>query len=114
MGTTNLLDKPKTQVIRKANIDNRLNATELRRTIHESGVAILAIEMAKTGRRPIEYDEETGKFTWEEMSEAAHIDMIKFIVKKVLPDSKDLHTADEKSLDKWASIIAAEAEPVEG
>lgn len=109
---TSVLDKPITRVIGKANIGNRLNAAELRTTIHDSGIAYLAIEMAKTGRRPTSYDEETGKFIYEQMSEAAHIDMIKFIVKKILPDAKEIATVDQKSLDHWAGVISAEAEAV--
>lgn len=108
---TQVLDKRETRVIGKGNLDNRLSAVEIRTAIHDSGIAYVALEMAKTGRRPV-YEEESEEIVWEDMSEAAHVDMIKFIVKKILPDSQDRSTVEEKSLDKWAAVIAAEAEPV--
>lgn len=96
----------------------RLTAVQLKQEIHDSGVCHVAIEMAKTGRRPMFHAGEDGEpdsVTWEEMSEAAHIDMIKFIVKKVLPDAKEYDSVDDrKALDKWASVIEAEVHPVEG
>lgn len=105
---TAVLDKPTTRVIGKANLDNRLDAAELRREIHNSGICYLAIEMAKTGRRPV-YDEESDQVVMEIMSEAAHIDLIKFIARKVLPDAKYIPTVDEKAnLDRWAAVIEAE------
>lgn len=91
----------------------KFNTVEIRREIHNSGVCYLALEMAKTGERPVR--QEGGKIVWEQMSEAAHIDMVKFIVRKVLPDIKEVESAvDRKALDRWAEVIAAEAEPVEG
>ena len=110
---TSVLDKPITRVIGKANIGNRLNAAELRTTMHYSGIAYLAIKMAQTGRRPVCHSD-SEEVIWEEMSEAAHVDMIKFIVKKILPDAKEIATVDQKSLDHWASVIASEAEAVKG
>lgn len=107
-----VLDKPITRVIGKANLDNRLDAAELRREIHNSGICYLAIEMAKTGRRPV-LDVDSGKIVMETMSEAAHVDLIKFIARKVLPDAKEIPTVDEKAaLDKWTAVIAADAEVV--
>ena len=109
----NLRDRSVTRAIGKGNVDNRLDATELRREIHQSGVCYLAIEMAKTGRRPV-YDEKTGKVVLETMSEAAHVDLIKFLTNKVLPAAlKDVSTIDEKAAhDRWAAIIAADSVPV--
>ena len=103
-----VLDKPQTRIIGEANLGNRLSVAELKSAIHDSGIAYIAIEMAKSGKRPL-YDQESDTVTWEELSEAAHVDMIKFIVKKVLPDSRDYPTVEEQSLDKWANIIAAES-----
>lgn len=91
----------------------KFNTVEIRREIHNSGVCYLALEMAKTGERPVRG--EGGKITWEPLSEAAHIDMLKFMVRKVLPDLKEVEsTVDKKALDRWAEVIAADAEPVEG
>lgn len=88
----------------------RLTTVQLKREIHDSGICYVAIEMAKTGKRPIMVD---GKAEWEDLSEAGHIDMIKFIVKKVLPDAKEYDAKEDRAqLDRWADIIAAE--PVEG
>ena len=103
-----VLDKPTTRIIGKANLNNRLDAAELRREIHSSGICYLAIEMAKTGRRPV-YDDESDEVKMEVMSEAAHVDLIKFIARKVLPDAKDIPTIDEKAaLDRWAAVIEAD------
>ena len=73
--------------------------------------------MAVTGRRPVMHDEtdEQGKriIEWEDMSEAAHVDMVKFIVQKVLPNAKEYDSKEDRAaLDKWADVIAADAEPV--
>lgn len=106
MAGNTILDAPTTRVIASTNVDNRLGTAELKREIHNSGVCYLALEMAKTGRRPV-YDEESDKVVMEVMSEAAHIDIIKFIVKKVLSDAKEIPSTDEKAAhDKWAEISA--------
>ena len=69
--------------------------------------------MAKTGRRPV-YDEESGEIVMEVMSETAHLEMIKFIARKVLPDAKDAPELDEKAaLDRWAAVIAADSREVD-
>lgn len=92
---------------------NRLTAVQLKQEIHDSGICHVALEMAKTGKRPML--QEDGEVIWEELSEAGHVDIIKFMVKKVLPDAKEYDSVDDrKALDRWASVIAAEAEPTEG
>lgn len=97
-----------------SNTANRLTISEIKREIHDSGLCYVAIEMAKTGRRPV-LNEETNKIVMEVMSEAAHIDMIKFIVKKVLPDSKERETVDDKRAhDHWAKVIDAEDAKADG
>ncbi len=99
-----VLEVPKTRAIGKHNVDNRLSVTELRREIHDSKVCYLAIEMARTGRRPV-YDAKKKKMVLENLSEAAHIDVIKFLANKVLANAKEAPTADEKAAhDKWAAI----------
>ena len=94
------------------NAGTRLEVAEVKKKIHESGICLIAIEMARTGKRPV-WDEELKKVIMEDMSEAAHIDMIKFIVKKVIPDAKEIEVADDrKALDLWAAVW--EAEEVKG
>ena len=90
------------------NVGTRFEVAELKKIIHKSGVCLIAIEMAKTGKRPV-WDRELKKVVMEDMSEAAHIDMLKFIVRKVLPDIKEIETVDDKkALDAWAAVIEAE------
>lgn len=93
-----------------SNASIHLSAVQIKQQIHESGICYLAIQMAQTGKRPIaKKDGESGDIEWQEMSEAAHVDMIKFMVKKVLPDAKEYDSSDDrKALDKWAAVIAAE------
>lgn len=89
------------------NASVHLSVSEVKQQIHESGICYVAVEMAKTGRRPVL--DEDGVVKWVDMSEAAHIDMIKFIVKKVLADAKDVAIIEKKaSLDKWEAVIAAD------
>ena len=94
------------------NASVHMSVNEVKQQIHESRICYLAIKMAQTGKRPIfteDIDGEPEIVKWQEMSEAAHIDMIKFIVRKVLPDAKEVVIADKKaSLDHWAGIIAAD------
>lgn len=93
----------------------RLTAVQLKQEIHDSGICHVALEMATRGKRPIVREDDDGESVveWEDLSEAAHVDMIKFIVKKVLPDAKEYDSVDDrKALDRWASVIAAEAEPI--
>lgn len=105
---TAVLDRGTVRIIGKANIDNRLNAAELRKEIHKSGVCYLAIQMARSGQRPV-LDEKTGDILMETLSEAAHIDLIKFLTGKVLPNAKEIPTADERaSIDKWSNVIEAD------
>jgi hypothetical protein len=93
---------------------NRLTAVQLKQEIHDSGVCRVVIEMAKTGHRPV-WNEQSGEVEMEVMSEAGHIDILKFIVKKVLPDAKEYDSIDDrKALDKWANVINAVPVPVEG
>ena len=111
VGTT-VLDKPTARAIGKSNLDNRLDASQLRREIHQSGICHVVLEMAKTGKRPMLREDEDGteSVVWEEMSEAAHVDVIKFMVRKVLPDAKYIPTVDEKAAhDKWTAIIDADS-----
>lgn len=90
------------------NAANRLEIAEVKKLIHDSNVCHVAIEMAKTGLRPV-WDEESSRVVMEQMSEAGHVEMIKFIVKKVLPDAKEIETTDDKqALDAWAEVIARE------
>lgn len=90
------------------NAANRLEVAEVKKLIHDSNVCHMAIEMAKTGLRPV-WDEESSSVIMEQMSEAGHVEMIKFIVKKVLPDAKEIETTDDKqALDAWAEVIARE------
>lgn len=95
-----------------SNASSHLSVIQIKEQIHESGICYLAVEMAKTGKRPMFIRSEDGEpdiIEWQEMSEAAHIDMIKFIVRKVLPDAKDVQIADKKaSLDRWEAVIAAD------
>ncbi len=95
----------------------RLTAVQLKQEINDSGICHVAIEMAKTGRRPVFVEGKDGEpdsVEWQDMSEASHIDMVKFIVKKVLPDAKEYDSVeDRKALDRWADVIAAEVVPVE-
>ncbi|KKL92245.1 hypothetical protein LCGC14_1886630 [marine sediment metagenome] len=99
-----VLNKPKTRIVGQANLENRLDSAELRREIHKSGICYLAIEMAKTGRRPV-YNEESDEIEMEVMSEAAHVDLIKFIARKVLPDAREIPTVEEKAThDRWTAI----------
>ena len=94
------------------NAGTRFEVAELKKLIHKSGICLIAIEMAKTGKRPV-WDRELREVVMEDMSEAAHIDMLKFIVRKVLPDIKEIETVDDKkALDAWAAVI--EAEEVKG
>lgn len=90
----------------------RLTAVQLKQQIHDSGICHVAIEMAKTGKRPV-LQEGTDNVVWEDLSEMAHVDMIKFIVRKVLPDAKEYDsTEDRKALDRWADVIAVDAKAV--
>lgn len=90
----------------------RLTAVQLKQEINDSGICHVVLKMAKSGKRPILQDDDK-TVVWEEMSEAAHIDILKFMVKKVLPDAKEYDSVDDrKALDKWAAVI--EAVPVEG
>ncbi len=94
------------------NASVHLSVAEVKQQIHESGICYAAIEMAETGKRPLVIRGENGEpdsVEWEDLSEAAHVDMIKFIVKKVLPDAKDVQIADKKaSHDYWEAVIAAD------
>lgn len=90
------------------NASNRLNVSEVKRLIHDSGICLVAIKMAETGRRPV-FNEKKNILEWEEMSEAAHVDMIKFVTNKVIPNAKEQETTeDKKALDAWAHVIEAE------
>lgn len=90
------------------NAQNRLELAEVKKLIHESKICYMAIEIAQTGRRP-HYDEETEQVVMVSLSEAAHIEMIKFVVKKVLPDAQEHESVDDKeSHAHWAEIIEAE------
>ena len=94
----------------------RLTTVQLKTEIHESGICHVAIEMAVTGKRPILHEEGGERIIeWEDMSEAAHLDMVKFIVRKVLPDAKEYDSKEDRaSLDKWADVIAAESQAIKG
>lgn len=106
-----VIDRPQTRIIGAANVENRLNAAELRHEIHKSGVCQLGLEMARTGRRPV-YDEDSDEFRMEDMSESVHVDLIKFFARKVLPDAKEIYTVEEKAdHDRWTAL-AAEIEVV--
>lgn len=103
---------PKKKIAGVVRSSIRLTAVQLKQEIHDSGICHVVLEMAKTGKRPIFRE---GKVEWEEMSEAAHIDILKFMVKKVLADAKEYDSVeDRKALDRWADVIAADAEPVKG
>lgn len=90
------------------NAGNRLEMAEIKKLIHESGVCMLAIEMAQTGQRPV-LDPESGEIVKEQMSEASHVEMVKFMVGKVISNAKEQETTDDKqALDAWAEVIRVE------
>ncbi len=90
------------------NAGSRLEVAEIKKLIHDSGVCRVAVEMARTGLRPV-FDDESEKVVMEPMSEAAHVEMVKFIANKVLPNAKDHETVDDKkAIDAWAEVIQAE------
>lgn len=90
------------------NAGNRMEMAEVKKLIHDSNVCALAIEMAQTGYRPV-LDLETGEIVKEQMSEASHVEMIKFIVAKVIPNAKEQESTDDKqALDAWSKVIEAE------
>lgn len=90
------------------NSANRLEIAEMKKLILDSHVCALAIEMAQTGYRPV-LDPETGEVVKEAMSEASHVDMIKFVVSKVIANAKNQEVVDDvEAHAKWASVIAAD------
>lgn len=109
----NALELPRRQTSGVVGAAVRLTAVQLKAEIHDSGICNVALEMAIKGKRPVFHKDEDGKevIQWEELSEGAHIDMIKFIVKKVLPDAKEYDSVDDrKALDKWADLIESEGQ----
>lgn len=90
------------------NAGNRMEMAEVKKLIHDSGVCLLAIKMAQAGVRPVA-DPETGEITEQPLSEAAHVDMVKFMVAKVIPNAKEMETTDDiEAHAYWASVIEAD------
>lgn len=101
-----VLDLPQQKPAGIVSAGIRLTTVQLKKEIQDSGLCHVALEMAKTGKRQVMAKD--GSVVFEELSEAAHIDMIKFIVRKVLPDAKEYDSQDDRDhVAKWAGFLEA-------
>lgn len=85
MGNTALANGTKARA-ELINVGSRLEIAQLKKLIHESGVCVALLNMAVTGKRLFGEAE-------EEIPLQVHIDLMKFMANKVLPNARDMGEA---------------------